>query len=136
MVTLNPYIFFDGQAKEAMEFYKSVFGGKLDIQTMGDSPKEAQEAAQNPDPSRVMHAQLEGDVKIYASDSAQASKKSAKIELSLGGDDEPKLKAIFDKLGQGGKVSMPLAKQFWGDTFGMLTDKFGVDWMVNISAKK
>lgn len=136
MVTLSPYIFFDGQAKQAMEFYKTVFGGKLNIQTMGEVPKEAREAAINPDPSRVMHASLEGDVKIMASDSGKASAKAAKIELSLSGDDETHLKDVFKKLSDGGKVTMPLAKQFWGDTFGMLTDKFGVDWMVNIEGKK
>lgn len=136
MVTLSPYIFFDGQAKDAMEFYKDVFGGELTMQKMSEVPKEAMEAAINKDPNRLMHASLTGDVNIMASDSARASKKAAKIELSLSGDDESKLKGIFDKLGKDGKVGMPLEKQFWGDTFGMLTDKFGVDWMVNITNKK
>jgi PhnB protein len=136
-INLNPYIFFDGQAKEAMEFYKKVFGGELSIQTMAEVPKEARESAINSDPDRVMHASLEGGVvKLMASDSAKASKKAAKIELSLSGTDADKLRDIYDSLSHGGKSSMPLEKQFWGDEFGMVTDKFGVDWMVNIEAKK
>jgi PhnB protein len=69
-----------------------------------------------------------------ASDSPKASDKSAKVELSLGGTDETQMKQIFDKLAEGGDVRMPLEKQFWGDTFGMVTDKFGVDWNMNVGS--
>ena len=133
--SLGPYIFFNGQAKEAMEFYKSIFGGNLEIQTMGEVPDEIRQEAGNPDPSRVMHAKLEADgFTLFASDSAKASDKSAKVELSLMGDDAEKLKKFFEGLSAGGKVNMPLSKQFWGDEFGMVTDKYGVDWMVNINS--
>src|SRR5579871_1837311 len=98
--TLAPYLFFDGQAKEAMEFYKTVFGGKLEIQTMGEVPKEAQMPGADPD--SVMHASLIGDFKIMASDSSKASSEAKKIELSLDGDDEAQMKGYFDKLSEGG----------------------------------
>lgn len=138
-ITLDPYIFFQGNAREAMEFYKSVFGGELTMQTMGEVPEGAEErkmiTEENKD--QIMHAALRGgDIALYGSDSPKASAKAAKVELSLGGSDEKRLTEIFNKLAEGGKTTMPLAKQFWGDTFGMVTDKFGVDWMVNITKAK
>src|SRR5438132_2720723 len=99
-VTLNPYLFFDGQAKEAMEFYKGVFGGELTIQTNAEVPKAVQEQMPAADKAanRVMHAKLEGDVTLMASDSSKASPEAKKIELSLTDDDEAKLKGYFEKL--------------------------------------
>jgi PhnB protein len=133
-VILNPYLFFDGQCKEAMDFYKSVFGGELTMQTYGEVPGMD---VKEEDKNRVMHARLEsGKVIIMASDTPQASPESKKIELSIGGENEELLKAAFENLSQGGKVKTPLRKEFWGDTFGQLTDKYGIDWMVNIAAKK
>jgi PhnB protein len=133
-ISLEPYLFFKGNCKEAMEFYKSVFGGELAMSTLGESPKEALEQMKV-DESRygeIMHSSLKGPVNLMASDSQMASDQAAKVELSLGGTDETQMKEIFDKLADGGKVKMPLEKQFWGDMFGMLTDKFGVDWNMNI----
>lgn len=135
-INLEPYIFFKGNCREAMEFYKGVFGGELTMSTLGESPKEMLEQMKI-DESRygeIMHASLKGPVNLMASDSQMASDHSAKVELSLGGTDEAQMKAIWDKLADGGKVKMPLSKQFWGDTFGMLTDKFGVDWNMNIGS--
>jgi PhnB protein len=84
-----------------------------------------------------MHASLRGGlVERLASDSPQASAKMAKVELTLGGTDEEVLTKVFEQLAQGGTVKSPLKKEFWGDTFGNLTDKFNIDWMVNISAPK
>lgn len=135
-LSIVPYLFFRGNTKEAMEFYKNVFGGKLTMSTLGESPKEVLEQMRI-DESRygeIMHSSLKGPVNLMASDSQMASDHSAKVELSLNAPsaDEADMKQIFDKLAEGGKVRMPLAKQFWGDTFGMLTDKFGVDWNMNI----
>lgn len=136
-VRLEPYIFFKGNAKEAMEFYKEVFGGELTMQTLGESPKEVLEQM-NVDEARygeIMHARLKGGaVDLLGSDSQKASGHSAKVELSINGPgaEEPKMREMFNKLAEGGNVRMPLSKQFWGDTFGMLTDKYGVDWMMNI----
>ena len=137
--TLDPYIFFSGNCREAMEYYKSIFGGELTMQTMAEVPEGAEErkmiTEENKD--QIMHAALRGgDITLYGSDSPKASAKAAKVELSLGGSDENRLRKIFDQLAEGGKVTMPLEKQFWGDTFGMVADKFGVDWMVNITVKK
>lgn len=136
-INLVPYLFFKGQAKEAMEFYKTVFGGELTMQTLGESPKEVLDEMKVEESryGEIMHARLHGGTfDLLGSDSQMASGQSAKVELSINGPsaDEAGMKAIFEKLADGGKVRMPLSKQFWGDTFGMLTDKYGVDWMMNI----
>ena len=128
-VSLDPYLFFDGDAEQAMNFYKSVFGGKITISRMSDMPGTKPE-----DANRVMHAMLEGDVKLMASDSDKASPEAKKIELSISGDDEAKLRGYFEALAKGGKVTMPLEKAPWGDIFGMLTDKYHISWMVNIGS--
>ncbi len=130
-IRIEPYLFFSGNCKEAMEFYKNVFGGELAMQTMGEVPKDTP-SMPGSKPTDIMHARLKGPVTIMGSDSPKASEKAAKVELSLGGTDETQMREIFDKLAEGGKVNMPLEKQFWGDIFGNLTDKYGVDWMMNI----
>lgn len=130
-VSLEPYLFFDGECAEAMEFYKSVFGGELEMNKGDDMPDGTPMKEQMK--GRIMHASLKGgDVNLMASDGTKASPKTAKVELSLGGTDEAKMRKMFDSLAQGGKVRMPLERQFWGDLFGNLTDKYGVDWMMNI----
>lgn len=135
-VMLDPYIFFNGNCREAMEFYKDVFGGELTVQTYGEVPGGVPGADKN-NKDWLMHARLEGGaVKLMGSDTEKASAEAKKITLSLGGTDEAKLRAIFDKLSAGGKVTSPLKKEFWGDIYGGLTDKFGVEWMVNIAAQK
>jgi PhnB protein len=132
-VNLDPYLFFRGQAKEAMGFYKSIFGGELNISTFGESPVDMPNKDEMKD--MVMHAMLGGgDLRLMASDTTKASQKMAKVELSLSGDDEAKLKMYWDKLSQGGQIKSELKKEAWGDMFGQLTDKYGIDWMVNISA--
>jgi PhnB protein len=131
-VTLDPYLFFKGSCREAMEFYKGIFGGELSLQTYDEVPGDTPAGME----SKIMHAKLEGAVTLMASDTAKASPTSGKVSLSLGGEDEDKLHAIFDGLGAGGEVKSSLKKEFWGDTFGSLTDKYGVDWMVNITAAK
>ncbi|HSX45978.1 MAG TPA: VOC family protein [Candidatus Saccharimonadia bacterium] len=134
-VHLDVYLYFQGNCKEAMEFYKSVFGGELTVQTFGESPPEAVPGGLNDEnKDQVMHARLEGgDIKLMASDGSKASAKSAKVDLSLGGSDETRLREIFEKLSAGGEVGMPLTKMFWGDFFGQFVDKYGVSWMVNIT---
>jgi PhnB protein len=131
-VNLDPYLFFNGNAREAAEFYKSVFGGELTVSTFGDAGADKMPGFEDMK-DKVMHAMLDGDTKKIISDSRQASEKAAKIELSLSGDDEQKLTGYFEKLSEGGKVRSPLKKESWGDTFGQLTDKYNIDWMVNIS---
>jgi PhnB protein len=132
-VTLNPYLYFKGQAREAMEFYKSVFGGELSITSYADAGMEVEEGQKD----WVMHIELSGgDARLFASDTGQASDKTAKIELALGGEDETRLREIFGKLSDGGEIRRPLQKEAWGDIFGALTDKYHVEWMVNISVPK
>lgn len=134
-IELTPYLFFKGNCREAMEFYKSIFGGELTLQTIGEAPDFP--GKENMNQKHVMHSMLSnGAVKIMASDSPTASPQTKKVELSLSGNDEAKLRAYWDGLSQDGKVNMPLEKAPWGDTFGMLSDKFGIDWMVNITALK
>ena len=129
-ISLEPYLFFKGNCREAMEFYKSVFGGELQMSTVGESPEVPGMPNLNKD--WIMHASLKGDVNLMASDTQKASDKMAKVELSLGGTDEDKMRKIFDGLSTDGTVRMPLEKQFWGDVYGAVTDKFGVEWNMNI----
>jgi PhnB protein len=131
-VSLEVYLYFKGECRQAMEFYKSIFGGELSLNTYAETG-----ADKNGDKKDwLMHASLEGGViKLMASDTERASPTAAKVELSLGGSDEAQLRAIFDKLAEGGKVKSELKKEFWGDIFGSLTDKYGIAWMMNIAAK-
>jgi len=132
---LTPYLTFNGKAAEAMKFYHSVLGGELTMQTFGEtktatSPKEE---------SLIIHATLMNEgLTFMASDAmpSRTAKFGDNIQMSISGNDRARLKKIFDGLAKGGKVDMPLAKQFWGDTFGQLTDKYGVHWMVNIISQK
>lgn len=132
-VSLNPYLNFRDNTREAMEFYHSVFGGKLDMQTFKDLG-----ASQDPsEDNLVMHSQLEGDngLVFMAADtpSRMEYKPGTNFSMSLSGSDEPVLRGYFEKLAEGGTVTMPLEKAMWGDTFGMCTDKFGIGWLVNIA---
>ena len=136
MTRLNPYISFKDTARQAMEFYRTVFGGKLVMTTFkeGGAP-----AGQNED-DNIMHAMLESDngIVFMAADtpSGMTYQPGAGISMSLSGDDEAELRGFWEKLSSGATVTQPLEKAPWGDTFGMLTDKFGIRWMVNIIAIK
>jgi len=127
---LNPYLSFPGNARAAMEFYQAVFGGTLTVNTFGELG--------NPDPAvadKVMHAMLETDrgYALMASDLAPGMEHAPgnNITISLSGDGD-ELHGYWEKLADGGQVTMPLEKQMWGDEFGMCVDRFGVPWMVNI----
>lgn len=133
---LNPYIGFKGNARQAMEFYKTVFGGKLTISTFKEY-----HASQDPsEDNQVMHSVLEANngITFMGSDTPNRMeyKPGTNMSMSLTGEDEAELAGYFQKLSAGGNVTMPLTKAMWGDTFGMLVDKFGVSWLVNITAKK
>ncbi len=132
---LNPYLGFKDNAREVMEFYKTVFGGKLEIHTFKDY-----HASQDPsEDEKVMHSVLEADngITFMAADTPDRMeyKPGMNISMSLSGDNEAELKGYYEKLSDGGTITMPLEKAPWGDTFGMLIDKFGIQWMVNISSK-
>lgn len=133
---LNPYLSFRDSAREAMEFYQTVFGGKLDMQTF----KEAH-ASQDPgEDNKVMHSVLTADngIVFMGSDTPNTMEFRAgtNMSMSLSGDNETELSGYYEKLSAGSTTCLPLEKAPWGDTFGMLTDKFGVSWLVNIAGRK
>lgn len=134
MTTLNPYISFRNNAREAMEFYQSVFGGELAVDTFGGYDM-GQDPAEN---DLVMHAQLEtpDGLTLMAADTpgSMPYKEPAGVSVSVSGDDEARLQSVWDGLTAGGTVVMPFETPPWGGRFGMLTDKFGVDWMVALNA--
>ena len=127
---LNPYLNFNGTARQAMEFYRDVFGGDLTISTFADLG-----AADGADADKIMHAQLQtsaGYVLMGADvPSHMEYQPPSGFSVSLSGDDQA-LRGYFDKLAAGGTVIMPLQKQVWGDEFGMCADQFGIPWMINI----
>lgn len=132
---LNAYVNFRSTTRAAMEFYQSVFGGKLSMNTFKDF-----HAAENPaEENLIMHAQLEtkNGMTLMAADSPARMdyRPGNNFSLMLGGDNEAELTGYFEMLSKGGTVSQPLTKAMWGDTFGMLVDQFGINWMVNISPK-
>jgi len=133
---LNPYISFKDQAKDAMEFYKNVLGGTLTLSTF----KEGGAPVGPEDADKIMHAALIADngMTLMAADTppGMAYNHGDNIGISLSGDNEEELKGYWTKLSDGAKITVPLDKAPWGDTFGMLTDKFGIGWLVNIAGKK
>ncbi|GAA4319956.1 VOC family protein [Compostibacter hankyongensis] len=133
-IALNPYLFFDGNCREAMEFYRQVFGGDLYMQTFGEVNDSCPEAMKD----SIMHARLASDeVLLMASDSPEeGALGTGRISLALGGTDEKGLRRIFDALSEGGKEGHPLEKQVWGDIYGDVKDKYGIMWMVNITIQK
>jgi PhnB protein len=134
MTRLNPYISFRGTAREAMEFYRSVFGGELDLSTFSDfqMPGIAEDES-----NLIMHGQLEapGGMVLMGADTPASMElpEGSSITISLSGDDEAELRGYWDKLAEGGSITLPLEVAPWGDAFGQLTDRFGVSWMVNIA---
>lgn len=132
---LCPYVNFNGQAREALEFYESVFGGTLTMSTFSEFG-----VTDGVDPDGVMHGQLEtpAGYTVMASDvpPGMPAVSGGSITLSLAGDDTEALRGYFAALAEGGTVSVPLAVQMWGDEFGQLTDRFGVGWLANIAVPK
>lgn len=132
---LNAYLSFKDNARQAMEFYKTVFGGKLEMNTFAEY-----HASQDPsEDNKIMHAMLEADngITFMAADTPNGMefKVGTNFSMSLSGDNEAELRGYWEKLAEGGTVTMPLDKAPWGDTFGMFVDKFGVAWMIDISEK-
>lgn len=130
---LNPYLSFRNSARAAMEFYRSVFGGELTLTTFGDG-RMADTPADN---DLVMHGMLTtpNGFTLMGSDtpSRMEFKPGNTMTVSLSGDDEAELRGYWDRLAEGATITFPLASAPWGDTFGMLTDRFGTPWMVNIA---
>ena len=134
---LNPYISFRDNAREALEFYHGVFGGDLNMSTFAEF-----QASEDPaDAEKIMHGQIDGPngLTLMAADTPSSMKNvsdSGNITISLSGEDESELRGYWDKLADGGNVTMPLEMAPWGDYFGQLTDRFGISWLVNIAGQR
>jgi len=130
---LNPYLNFRDTTRAAMEFYHSVFGGELTMSTFAEMHASEDPSEQD----KIMHSQLvtEQGLTLMAADTPNYMDYSpgTNFAVSLSGEDEGELRGYWDKLSDGGNVTMPLDKASWGDTFGMCTDRFGIPWLVNIS---
>jgi PhnB protein len=130
---LNPYLNFNGNARQALEFYTGVFGGNLTLSTFADFGRTDSDA------DKIMHGQLETEVgyTIMAADIPSEMKvddyRMAGFSVSLSGDDGDVLRGYWDKLSAAGNTTMPMQKQAWGDEFGIVVDQFGITWLVNIS---
>lgn len=141
MPTLNPYLNFKGNTEEAFNFYKSVFGGEfLAVQRFKDTPESERVPAHEKD--KLMHIALPigKDNMIMGTDALESMGHHLhigdNISLSLDVESEAEADQLFEKLSAGGKVSMPMEKAFWGDYFGMCTDKFGIQWMISYAYKQ
>ena len=132
---LNPYLSFKANAREAMDFYKTVFGGELTRSTFGEGGMPVDPAEKD----KIMHSQLvaPNGFWLMGSDTpAHMGEPTANSAVSLSGDDEAELRGYWDRLGAGATITQPLEKAPWGDSFGMLVDKFGTPWMVNIAGQR
>ncbi|GAA1831135.1 VOC family protein [Agromyces salentinus] len=132
-VTLNPYLNFRGTAREALEFYHSIFGGTLNMSTFADF-----QSAESPDEADlIMHGQVDGadGVTLMAADVPIRMEYHgiSGVSVSISGDDDATIRGHWERLSEGGTVQQPLEVAPWGDAFGMLVDRFGVSWLVNIS---
>lgn len=135
MKPLTPYLSFNGNCREAMNFYKDVFGGKLEVMTWGDGPPEACGGPENRErlKDKVMHGCLtSGSLTIMASDTPQGELNVGdNIQLCVNCESDSEIDKLFKELGDGGKTIMPLDNTFWGARFGVVVDKFGISWMLN-----
>lgn len=134
---LNPYLNFRDTTREAMEFYHSVFGGELTMSTFAEMHASEDPAEQD----KIMHSQLVTDngLTLMAADTPNSmdyTPGANDFAVSLSGEDEGELRGYWDKLSDGGNVAMPLDKAPWGDLFGMCTDRFGIQWLVNIAGEQ
>ncbi|RJQ79423.1 VOC family protein [Pseudonocardiaceae bacterium YIM PH 21723] len=131
---LNPYISFNGNARQALEFYQRVLGGQLVMSTFGEFGQ-----ADTPIADQIMHGMLETDsgFALMCSDTppGMSYNPGDNFSVSLSGDDAEELRGYWDRLTAEGTVAVPLEKQMWGDEFGMVTDQFGISWLVNIAGK-
>lgn len=131
---VQPYLFLYGRCEEALEYYKSVFGGKYELMRVADTPfaNEMPPGSGN----RVMHASFTADgIAFMASDGSSVKSvdpDAGNISLSLSLDDPERGERVFNALAAGGKITMPMDKAFWGGRFGMVVDRFGTEWMVEL----
>jgi PhnB protein len=135
MKAITTYLNFDGTTRDAMTFYAKALGATLHLQSFKDAKLEAPEGAEN----RIIHARLEkGSAALMASDTMPGTpfRQGNNVFVCVDCETIPETERLFTALGEGGTVMMPLQDTFWGARFGMLTDKFGVQWMFNCDQKK
>lgn len=133
-MSLNIYLTFEGNCREAFDFYRAVFGGEFQaLQTFAQGPEDMQVAQAEKD--NIMHVSLPvGDSVLMGSDSSSFGPPLAvgnNFSISIEGESREHCDEVFAKLSDGGTVTMPLEEMFWGSYYGMLTDKFGINWMVS-----
>ncbi|MFZ1522558.1 MAG: VOC family protein [Candidatus Saccharimonadales bacterium] len=141
-VKLNCYLNFNGNAKEALEFYKDIFNATVEVDTFGEFAAKAPDSGMTFTPEEadnIMHASLMGEngIELMIADSPSGmppATTGSQLTLTLNGDDNKTLQGYWDKLSVEGTIGVPLDSAPWGDKFGYLTDKFGVSWMFNISS--
>jgi PhnB protein len=136
---VQPYLFFDGRAEEAIEFYRKALGAKVEmLMRFKDNPQPQPGTVPPGADNKVMHASFTiGDTKVMASDGRCTGKPSFEgFALSVDAADEAEAKRKFAALSEGGKVQMPLSKTFYSPAFGMVADRFGVSWMVIVPAPR
>jgi len=136
MATINPYLTFNGNCEEAFNLYKSVFGGEFPyVGRYTEMPSE--QPLPESEANKIMHISLpiSTETTLMGADSSDAfgppSTFGDNISISINASSEEEATRLFNGLAEGGTVKMPLQKTFWGAFFGMLTDKFGIHWMVN-----
>lgn len=142
MATLNPYLGFQGQAKDALTFYQAALGGELTVMTFGDNPAGQAMGVPPEAADLVMHGQLDldGGLVIMAADTPPGMDYTAPtsgitVAMTGGADEHDRLATAFAKLSEGGTPGVPLEKAPWGDYFGQFTDRFGIPWMFNIAGE-
>lgn len=141
MAQINPYLTFNGNCEQAFDFYKSVFGGEFAyigrFKDLPSGPPMPEEVG-----NMIMHVSLpiSKETNLFGSDANEAFGQTAQagtnVSISINAENEDEAKRIFDGLSNGGKITMPLEKTFWGALFGMFTDQFGIQWMVNYDYEK
>lgn len=139
MATTNTYLNFNGNCREAFEFYKSVFGGQfMFVGTFGEMPPQEGYTLPEGDRNKIMHISLPiGSSVLMGSDTgaewAPSFVQGNNFSVSISAQSKEEADRIFTGLSQGGRVTMPMNQTFWGDYFGMLTDQFGINWMMSFN---
>ena len=137
MTQINAYISFNGNCRQAMNFYKDCLGGELNLMQVKDTPAAATCPAGTED--HIMHSSLtKNGMVLFATDMVdqEAFQQGNNMALCVNCSSEEEINDFFKKLAEGGKITCPLGVQFWGATFGSLIDKFGIAWMFNYDKNK
>jgi PhnB protein len=133
--TIQPYLFFGGRCEEALDFYKSAIGAKVEFMMRNNEMPEPPPPGRIPPgwENKICHCTFSvGDSAVMASDGCEANAKFEGFSLGINAANDAEAEKYFNALVAGGKVKMPLTKTFWTSKFGMLTDKFGISWMVSV----